>query len=204
MRWTTTLAVAAALACAVAAPARPLAADGKVYVEMNSDDPKTTLFRVVDGAQGSLAVCIPPCQKYVDPGFVYNVGGDGIRRSSSFVFPSNQERVRLDVKTGSSALFATGVVLSIGGGILALNSLGFFAIASIAHDSSAPGESDPSSGFRKAGFIILGTGAVAIVGGLALAFSNGTSVRTTYGTVVGQTPRRKPPRVRLSARGLEF
>jgi hypothetical protein len=171
-----------------------------VLVELNSDDPRARIDRVI--GTNRVPACYAPCRKMLDTGSVYVIGGDGVRATSQFVLPDDRDKVTLDVKAGSSAQFAGGIIL-VGAGVAAAY-LGFL-VWELGKLSEIDSSSSSNNGVRTGETMML-VGVPAAILGLYLTVTTHTTVNSSTGaTFTQETPRpRHRPWLALTARGLEF
>jgi hypothetical protein len=171
-----------------------------VLVELNSDDPRARIDRVI--GTNRVPACYAPCRKMLDTGSVYVIGGDGVRATSQFVLPDDRDKVTLDVKAGSSAQFAGGIIL-VGAGVAAAY-LGFL-VWELGKLSEIDSSSSSNNGVRTGETMML-VGVPAAILGLYLTVTTHTAVNSSTGaTFTQETPRpRHRPWLALTARGLEF
>jgi hypothetical protein len=171
-----------------------------VLVELNSDDPRARIDRVI--GTNRVPACYAPCRKMLDTGSVYVIGGDGVRATSQFVLPDDRDKVTLDVKAGSSAQFAGGIIL-VGAGVAAAY-LGFL-VWELGKVSEIDSSSSSNNGVRTGETMML-VGVPAAILGLYLTVTTHTTVNSSTGaTFTQETPRpRHRPWLALTARGLEF
>lgn len=174
----------------VSSPAPPPAALPRASwptVHVESDDPDAQLEeqrRVGPGmvvvAQGYVMVddgtrwfhsCGTPCDKKLDPQFVYRVNGKGITPSKPFTIPADQPRVELETKTGSYAKAVGAVVLGTFG-ISALVAGASFLVVGYVVPAS---DGEP---WKTAGFVTLGSGAVLTAAAVLLGLGASTDVHT--------------------------
>jgi hypothetical protein len=177
-----------------------------VLVELNSDDPRVRIDRVV--GNNRVPACYAPCGKMLDTGSVYVIGGDGVRATSQFVLPDDRDKVTLDVQAGSSARVAGGIIL-LGAGI-ASTYLGFLVweLGKISEIDSTT-TSSSSNGVRTGATMML-IGIPAAVIGLVLTITTHTTVSSSTGSTFTQETTRPGKRPwlaftpRLTPFGLEF
>jgi hypothetical protein len=180
----------------------PAGADpGGVYVELRADAPNVRIDRVVNGMQ--VAVCVAPCRRVLPRNNVYVIDGVGIRTTTQFMLPDDRQQLTLDVKAGSAARRALGVVLLVGGGVVGYVGLVVAASRTNTYDSSTGTyRSRATSGPLAVGAI----GAAAVAVGVYLMLTSQTRVQSSSGVTFSRTDdaRKKRPAIALTPRGLEF
>lgn len=171
-----------------------------VAVDVRSDDPRVRIDRVVGDSR--VPVCSTPCRKMLDTGSIYVIEGDGVRATRQFVLPDDRNAVTLDVQAGSSARFATGVIL-VGAGVV-VSYVG--ALVWEAGTLSDLGSSSHTNAARTGGTMVL-VGVPAALIGLYLTVTTHTSVSSSTGatfTLDAPPQPRRRPWIALTPRGLEF
>ena len=182
---------------------------------MITDDPRVTLFRLIEriefgGAvagvagveiipglfvsQRPISECAAPCNKSVDPRFLYRVAGDGITPSPSFRFPPGHSAYKLEVDAGSSSAHTAGVVLTTAGICLAALGGAFLAVAAVDRESPAV--------VPTAGAVGGGVGLISMAVGIPLWLSSGTSVRVD--AAMNEPEIRPPAGMAFRAQGITF
>jgi hypothetical protein len=133
-------------------------------------------------------VCTAPCDKLLSTAFAYRVSGAGIRASSDFTLgpPGSSERLVID--PASKGAYVLGVLGMGVGAVLAYVGL-IVAALSTGDDDGGNGSGGSASG----GLIMMGVGAVAAVGGLVLALTNGKTRVTTYPGLGANAGSLRPP-----------
>lgn len=66
------------------------------------------------------AVCAPPCDRPLSRAALFRVTGLGVNPSAEFPLPADRDQVTLNVKTGSTTWYWTGILLSAFGGSFVL------------------------------------------------------------------------------------
>jgi hypothetical protein len=174
-------------------------------VELRADAPNVRIERVMGSVH--VPVCYAPCRMVLPRDNVYVVGGTGVRYSSPFVLPYDRPHVTLDVDTGSSSRLSFGAFL-IGAGLI-VGYTGMLILAPhgdmYSNDPYAPPIHNSQERNRTGTGMLLGGLALGTVG-LIVVLSTQTTVRSSTGIVIGQSPPRprKRPAVALTERGLEF
>ena len=173
-----------------------------VFVDLNSDDPRARIDRVVGGNR--IPACYAPCRKMLDTASVYVIEGDGVRATSQFALPDDRDKVTLDVKAGSSARFAGGIILLAGGVAVAY-------LGSVVWELGKIGSIDGGANNNAVhtGVTMMLIGLPAAILGLYLTVSTHTSVTSSTGSTFTQEVPRAPrpghrPWIALTPRGLEF
>jgi len=173
-----------------------------VFVELNSDDPRARIDRVI--GNNRVPACYAPCRKMLDTTSIYVIGGDGVRTTSQFVLPDDRDKVTLDVQAGSSARMAGGIVLLGAGVVVSYLGLPVWEAGQISQIDSSGNSS--SNGTVRTGETMVLVGVPAVILGLYLTITTHTTVNSSTGSTFTQdAPRpRKRPWIALTARGLEF
>lgn len=185
---------------AAPAPVRPATdeptppAEGVVRMHIDVDDPKVQLHRHEGTAahwvpnrvvvtEVSTLICRAPCDQLVDgsKGEEFFFTGNGITPSSRFQLFDKRGDVSAEVKPGSSAGRIVGFVGAAAGAALVAAG----AVSVLLGSKSSPSleqvdgkfvvrETD-DPGLKTAGYVMLGTGGAALVGGIWLWVANGTT-----------------------------
>ncbi len=181
-------------------------APGGVYVEMRSDNPNTRIDQVHGGA--SIPICAVPCRKVLGRDGVYVIQGDGMRATSNFVLPDDRQELTLDVKAGSTARLAGGVVLMAGGGAVSYLGLIFWSLGSTQNSLGMVNGTGGNEGSAQvsAGSTMLLVGIPAVLIGLYVVLTTHTHVTSSTGATFTQEAPvpRKRSLVALTPRGIEF
>lgn len=139
--------------------------DSSVVVHIETDHPKVELSRLAAPTAGLAApvrLCGAPCDLKLTPvEGKFIVSGPGITQSDAFDFGTRRGDVTLRVRAGNGVLAQIGFGLGGVGGAL----IGFGAASLLIQGP-----------FTDAAPAMLGTGVVAIAGGLVLALFNQTRV----------------------------
>jgi hypothetical protein len=180
-------------------PSVEVGASAGVTVTMIVDNPRVGLFRMIDHFyairvpsgrgfwteglvfQESSLACAAPCNKTVDPQFLYHVAGEGITRSASFRFPPGRSAYKLEVDSGSSWSDAAGFILTSAGICLAALGGTFLAVGAVDRDRPAF--------LPVAGAVGAGAGVISMAVGIPLWISGQTSVRVDAGMNEPKSPR---------------
>lgn len=183
-----------------------------VSVEMITDDPRVTLFRLVDRvdlrarttghgvvpvlvlSQQASFECRAPCNRSVDPQFSYHVAGEGITASAPFRFPPDRSTYKLEVDPGSSSLHTAGVILTTAGICLAALGGAFLAVGAVDQEGPAV--------VPIVGAVGGGVGVISMAVGIPLWISNGTSVRLD--ATMNESKIRLPAGLALQPPGITF
>ena len=184
-----------------------------VRVRIATDDPRVTLFRLIDRidvgeafvagvafipvivmSKQPVPECEAPCDKSVDPRFAYLVAGKGITPSSPFAFPRGPSAYDLKVDAGSSSAHTAGVILTTAGICLAGLGGAFLAVDAVG--------SDGSTGVTTAAAIGGGVGLISLAIGIPLWISNRTSVRVD--PTINEVKLRLPAGMAVGAQGITF
>lgn len=169
----------------------PKASPGSVWVELESENQETTLFRHLGTSYGSVGgqsaiittiskECAAPCQQKVEnPKSDFFISGKGISISDTFSLLSWPQGVKLKVKPGSSAMRYLGWLLTV----LSVSALaGGIPLAIIAGNQPAPypGVQNPygsgGNAMRDVGLGLIIGGGAALAGGIPLIAFSGTKV----------------------------
>jgi hypothetical protein len=171
----------------------------RVLFELRADNPRTRLERVEVG--GTTPVCSAPCRRSLDPGKVYVIAGDGIRATSRFMLP-DRDMVTMDVRAGSTVQLGLGSVL-IGAGVVSAAAGVFVWEIGVLTSLDAPNDSHHT---EHVGIGMIAVGVPVALIGAFLAVTSHTSVTSSSGVSFTRDDRpvRAPPRIALTARGLEF
>ena len=150
--------------------------------------PDATLEQDTRGDGTWTAICAAPCDTRLPTDPSYRINGDGLRSSSPLHLSARSgDRVTLAVHPAWTGLFVvgialipTGVAASIGGAfVIALGN----AFPDRGSDPSAPPPPNTAAG---TGWLLVGVGAAATVGGILLvAFNSSTSVQQAPGPASG-------------------
>ncbi|TSC31246.1 hypothetical protein [Corallococcus sp. Z5C101001] len=165
--------------------------DAEVQVNIQSDSPDVSLFRVVSEGVGSIASsrgmatigivnyareCQAPCNmRILEPRSEFFIGGNGITPSSRFSLLDQGRNVSLHVRPGSSGLRATGWYSIVVGASAALAG-GLLLGLSGSMQTEATGSTDDPFMRKLSIGSLIGGGALLAIGIPLFAF-NGTDVK---------------------------
>lgn len=134
-------------------------ADSSVVVHLETDNPKVELSRA---AVPPVRLCGAPCDLKLAPvEGKFFIAGEGITQSDAFDFGNRRGKVTLRVQPGNGVAAQIGYGLGGVGGAL----IGFGAASLLIQGP-----------FTDAAPAMLGTGLVAVAGGLVLALLNQTKI----------------------------
>jgi hypothetical protein len=156
-------------------------------VHIDSDDPDAQIehqrqvgpqvvvvnrgYTMVDDGTRWFFSCAAPCDKKLDPQYVYRVNGKGITPSKPFTIPGDEARVELSTKTGSYARAVGAVVL----GTFGISALIGGASCLIVGQVLPEPQGQP---WTTAGAIALGSGLLLTVTAVVLGLGASTDVHT--------------------------
>jgi len=168
-----------------------------VRVDISADSPNVRLVRV-DGGQDTV-ICAAPCGVVVPRNGEYQIGGDGVVRTSRFSVPADRPDLQLKVQSGSNSQRWGGIVLGIAGYIAAGVGESLWSAERTTYDVA------PNPRAREIGAAILISGVVAGTLGLVMIFTANTHVSTSSGvSFTYAAPSRRRMAIRLTPSGLEF
>jgi hypothetical protein len=206
------LATCLAFAIVAASPrARAQVAPLSVALTLDADNPRVTLSRRVGELpfgrrlqmQGLWEdMCLAPCGDTLPLRALYRIDGEGITPSGSFFL--DPRGGRLHVQAGSANQRAWGLVLTLIGSSFVLAGGMTAAFSLIPEDHSSPSAAaqsrDAHIAFEWTGGALLVTGAVALVFGIPMLASSGTTVTDDAGHDVAAAR----PKIYLTPTGLAF
>jgi hypothetical protein len=164
-------------------------APGAVWVELETDNPRVTLFRHVGTSYGAMAgrsmvvttiekQCEAPCNDFIEnPKSDFFISGSGITVSSSFTLSKYPDGLKLKVRPGSAGLRFFGWSLATLGTVSAILGGTFALVMGLLSAPPQPGVQNPYGGasnvLRDVGWGCLIGGAAAIAAGIPMiAFSS--------------------------------
>ena len=122
-----------------------------------------------------VTVCSGPCNARVPVGAEYRIAGGGIRPSRPFQLAGAPgDRVSIDVTPGSTGWFVLGIVIIPLGGATMLTGLMLLVVSALVGMTNGGGDATASD-FTAAGWITIGLGTAAMVGGVVLVINNAHS-----------------------------
>jgi hypothetical protein len=142
-------------------------------------------------------LCRAPCDQYVDArgGEAFLFGGPGVTPSAAFDLGARQGEVAVAVDAGSSrkrnlGWFSTGlgVALAAAGGALVIG-------GTVSDRQTQTGQTTPNTsgnGEKAAGGVLLGVAAAAVVTGIALVATSGTTWTLRSGGAAASAKRAAP------------
>lgn len=125
-------------------------------------------------------VCAAPCDVLVDGrrGREFDVEGDGVVPSDWFRLDGLTGDQQLDVSPGSAGVHTGGMLLlGVGAAAVGVGALGAVAGAIGTSPKSNGKGFVRNDGLETAGFVVAGTGVVAIASGIVMMVTSGTSIR---------------------------
>lgn len=125
-----------------------------VWVELETDNPRVTLFRHVGTSFGANVVvttiekmCEAPCKDFIEhPKSDFFVSGAGVTISQTFSLSKYPEGLKLKVTSGSAALRVIGWVLASWGTVSALVAGTFGLVLGLSSKPVMPGVQNPYGG----------------------------------------------------------
>jgi hypothetical protein len=186
---------------AAPAPEKPLDAPKPLQLAIASDNPSAALFRIDRFArrsgsdsmetEGLTQICGVPCNQTVDASALYRIAGPGIAPSSSFALPLSRRAVDLRIKAGSVSAQTAGRWLMYTAGVPGVVGAVFSFPLLL---TVADGKPIPDAPYTWITVGALGASAALLAAGVALFFSNETTVVTGDGqALASEAPRRRPP-----------
>ena len=130
----------------------------------------TQSYAMVDDGTRWLETCRTPCDRKLDPQYVYRVNGKGITPSKPFTIPGDTERVEVEAETGSAARAI------VGGSMATVGILGLIGGAVCLILGYTLSYEDARGTLQTAGWAGLGGGAVLTAGGIVLGLGATTDV----------------------------
>jgi len=168
----------AAASPAPASPAPAAPTMGMPFVRIESNWPDVELLRS-DGSD-SRFVCHVPCNKLVDgrEGHRFSISGEGMESSPSFRLEGYDGHVTARVTGVSSNRFMAGLILTNFGGIVTLSGSLFTAIGFGEAGPPTKDTPDPeaeAAESRTTGLVFLGLGAPALIAGIVVLATQGST-----------------------------
>lgn len=149
-----------------------------VHLSANYEGAWLELRNYVDDGDWERA-CQAPCDRRLRVvGMEARITAPGMTDSNVFRLESGHGRVLLKASGGSSALRTAGLVGLISGIPVAMTGMGLFGYGGLQDDD----------GFRTAGAIVLGVGAVTVLASLPMLAFGSTTVRTGQGDMIAARP----------------
>jgi hypothetical protein len=176
----------------VPTPAPRRRSNDAVWVELETDNPRVTLFRHVGTSYGAVAgqnvvvttiekQCDAPCKDFIEnPKADFFISGAGVTISQTFSLTKYPEGLRLKVKSGSAALRFFGWTLATLGTVSAILGATFGLVTGLASGPVMPGVQNPYGGtsttFRDLALGLGIGGGAAIAAGIPMIAFSGTKL----------------------------
>jgi hypothetical protein len=176
---------------------QPVATTTMVHVEGVPSDAQLQELEANGTENAWTAVCTGPCDRALPSDGLYRIDAPGVRRSAPFRVEGAS--TKLEVSTASSLGHTGGLVMLIVGGVVLVNGLSFFLVASIDKDVITQ---DTYNTFMIVGGVLTGIGAVSATLG-AILLGNNTRTKVTSGATTVRVPAWRdapaPPTSRFAA-----